>query len=186
MSDHLTNKYGPKRNILTGRRFGRLTVIDFAYSSKWRISFWLTKCDCGKTKVISGNSLNAGITVSCGCYAKEAVSKANKTHGQSKTKFYSIWFSMKSRCQYKRNASYQRYGGRGILVCARWKTFENFYKDMFQSYLKHTRKFHGDTSIERIDNNGNYCVANCKWATAKEQANNRTPRKLKLDGQTNR
>lgn len=95
--------------------------------------------------------------------------KIFSTHKMSYTKFYSIWNSMKVRCNNKKNKDY---GGRGITVCKRWLKFENFRDDMYSSYKEHKLN-NKHISLDRIDNNGNYCKKNCQWATRKEQQNNR-------------
>jgi len=153
---------------LTGKRFGRLTVVRFAYMKKCH-SYWLCECDCGKKKNIYSYHLNVGITKSCGCLNKEKHTK----HNMFGTRFYNIYHCMKRRCFEKKNKSYYNYGGRGITVCGRWQKFENFRDDMLVSYSQHYEIYGAkQTSLDRINNNDNYCKENCKWATCKEQLNN--------------
>lgn len=156
---------------LTGRVYGKLTVISF-YGMINKGSHWLCKCTCGRLCTPRGSSLTFGSSKSCGDCIHE-------THGMSKSKEFSSWTSMINRCYNHNNDNYYRYGGRGITVCNRWvSSFENFFLDMGHApSSKH--------SIDRKNNDGNYELLNCRWATVKEQSNN-TSRNLFIEykGQT--
>ena len=152
---------------LTGQIFGRLTVVRLSKQRGNGQAMWLCKCVCGSEVRIRGNSLRNGETISCGCFRKETTSNLNRTHGECGTPIYKSWQNMKERCYNKnKHMDYPRYGGRGIQVCKRWHIFINFYEDMMSSYVE-------GLTLERKDSDKNYSLENCKWATRKEQANNK-------------
>ena len=151
---------------ITGSRFGMLTVLAFATKSRNGTTKWLCACDCGLSKVLFVTALNRG-QVSCGCLARAAASIARKTHGLTKTPTWLSWKAMRTRCANMNASDYPEYGGRGIKVCGAWKDFATFYADMGE-------RPDGKT-LDRENNDGNYEPGNCKWSTAKEQANNRRP-----------
>lgn len=162
-----------KRLNLINQKFGRLLVIKL-HSIKNRATQWLCKCECGKKTIVSVGDLRSGHTKSCGCLHQEIINhgRAHFKHGMEGTIFYSKWAGMKRRCLNKNDKKYFRYGGRGIIVCDKWLKFNNFRDDMYQSYLEHFKQYGKNTSIDRINNNGNYEPNNCKWSTQKEQTNN--------------
>lgn len=175
--------FGTRKDII-GKRFGKLVAIKFhsrviRNSGGFRYK-WFFKCDCGSETIADRNSVVNGFTTSCGCRLKEIhnnIGNKFKTHGMRKTRFYNIYTNTISRCQYKFNNRYSIYGGRGIKCF--WNSFEEFRDDMYESYLIHIKEFgERNTTIDRIDNNGNYCKENCQWATYKQQARNRSKNRL--------
>ena len=151
---------------LTGKKFGRWTVLKYAGKGSGK---WTCKCDCGTIKDVKTANLTHGWSISCGCYREEKCIKAVTTHGQSRTKLYKVWNSMKQRCENSKIKYYKNYGARGICVCEEWKDFSNFYKWAIEHDYYNLKR----PTIERINNDGNYCPDNCKWTTFLKQAYNK-------------
>lgn len=155
-----------------GKIYGKIKILKYLpiyiVPCGAKIKKILGQCNCGVIKQFRLNDLRNGHTKSCGCYKKEKSTK----HGYHKTKTYCSWVCMLSRCNNSNYRRYKDYGGRGITVCKRWLKFENFLVDM-------SNRPEGKT-LDRINNNGNYCKSNCRWATSKIQTRNRkTNRKYK-------
>ncbi len=145
---------------LDGKRFGFLVVLCEKDKKL------LCRCDCGKEKLMNRSNLTQGNAKSCGCMKTKMQSQKVTTHGLSKSSEYGIWRGMLTRCYSKNHPSYKNHGSRGIIICDRWKRFENFHFDMGNRPTdRHC--------IERVDNDGNYDPSNCVWATYKRQQNNR-------------
>lgn len=150
----------PKFIDRVGLRYGRLTVVKRAGTDNLKKPLWECLCDCGVTTFVNSSSLGSGNTTSCGCYLKERITK----HGGWKNASYNTWRAMIRRCHNTNSKDYYRYGGKGVSVCERWHTYQNFVADMGEPV--------GDETIDRIDTYGNYEPNNCRWAGVKTQNRN--------------
>lgn len=158
---------GTKVN-LDGKRFGRWLVTGRAETVALH-TFWFCHCDCGATRAVRTKSLLRGASTSCGCFNRDVVGQiaasTNRRHGMTRTPTYTSWQAMRTRCENPRRIGFANYGGRGIAICERWHSFENFLADMGERPI--------GASLDRLNNDGNYEPGNCRWATRCEQNRNR-------------
>ena len=156
---------------LLGQRFARLVVLNLRFTRKGH-PYVCVRCDCGQYKFVSYSHLRDGHITSCGCYRREAILAITYRHGHAtragRSATYNSWSSMRQRCLNSNYPQYRYYGGRGIAICSQWSDFNVFLRDMGPRPKR--------TSIDRINNNGNYEPTNCRWATPKQQTANRRER----------
>ena len=158
-----------------GDVFGRLTVLALGKPPNTYRYTAVCQCDCGSAPVaIRVDSLTKGVTVSCGCYHREAI----RSHGLSKHPLYQVWRHMMERCTNPADGAFANYGGRGIRVCKRWHKVDNFVADMEAEHRP-------GLEIDRIDNDGDYTPKNCRWSTPSENCDNRrSGRRITFNGKT--
>lgn len=171
---------GRKLLDISNRRFGRLTAVSLIGRRNGQ-TLWRCVCQCGRVVVTRSCRLTSGETKSCGCFAREQTSLRGRKqiqtsgavlqhgrliHGKWGSAEYRTWKGIVQRCTNPINPAYVWYGGRGIRVCKKWRSFAGFYADMGdRPSPKH--------SIDRINVNGHYAPSNCRWATASVQSHNR-------------
>lgn len=161
-----------------GLRFARLVIVEYIAGIHGKKARARCKCDCGNEVTAIINNLTRGATKSCGCLNDETRVAVNTKHGLTESTEHQIWAGMLQRCMNPNHPQYHNYGGRGIRVCERWQEFKNFLVDM-------GRRPSLEYSLDRKDNNGDYCPGNCKWSTREEQCRNRRYNvRLTINGET--
>lgn len=159
---------------VTGTRFGRLVVLEYAMSDRRGEAVWRCRCDCGKTTSVRGSHLRLGRVISCGCYRNGQSARhlnhnptcGNFKHGGTHTRLYTTWSNMKTRCLNSKNRAFKWYGATGVEICEEWLVFENFRDWATDS------GYSDELTIDRIDPFGNYEPKNCRWMPISEQRAN--------------
>lgn len=167
-------------DIIEGQKYNHITVIRKAYRNKNRAQMFLCKCDCGKEYYLVSNRI--GKNISCGCFHPK--DGYYKKHGDSYTRLYNVWSRMKERCCSPKCKRFSEYGGRGIKIHPDWMEYLNFKKWAYENGYDEKAEFMKCT-LDRIDCDGNYEPANCRWVDMKTQGNNRrNNRHITYNGET--
>lgn len=150
-----------------GNVYNGWTAVEFSHKEeKTGATFWVYRCICGEERPVNASKVHGSQSMNCGCGRKQTLSGIFSTHKMCDHPMYATWYGMKTRCTNPNQKHWDIYGGRGIRYCERWESFESFLEDMQSSWAP-------GLTLERVDGDGNYEPGNCKWATQKEQANNR-------------
>ena len=161
-----------KRNDLKGMVFGRLTVIKEGGRTRDRHILWKCQCECGSIVNVSSRDLVTGHTKSCGCLQKDTIKDIRYKHGDRDNRLYSVWKSMKKRCENPNCKSYKWYGAKGVSVCDEWHEYQVFKEWAINNGYDANAEY-GQCTIDRVNPYGNYEPTNCRWVTMAEQANNK-------------
>lgn len=156
---------------VTGMKFGRLEALKRVENTSSKATMWLCKCECGQEVRVRAQDLKNGHTQSCGCLQRELIAQKMTTHGKSKTRLHTIWLGMMNRCYHSSAVSeyvWDKYGGVGIRVAQEWHDFQVFYEWAVQNGYK------DGLTVDRVDGTKDYAPENCRWATRKQQSENRS------------
>lgn len=173
---------GAPHHDLVGRVFADLTVTSHVPSQFGKPGKWLCRCICGQERLNSTHMLNSGRAKSCGCTKYKRIGDKKRTHGHStslgNSRTYRIWTNMKTRCLNPKASNFSWYGGRGIGIDRQWvESFDAFLRDMGEAP--------SGLTLDRVDGDGNYCRSNCRWASQRQQQNNKSNnRLLNIRGET--
>ena len=148
---------------MTGKKFGRLQIIEFAYTKNGN-AYWLCKCDCGNTKAVNGINIRRGDSRSCGCLHNNINIIHGATANGHTERLYRIWIHIRHRCNSPKNKAYNYYGGKGVSVCDEWDDYLVFKEWSLSN------GYEDDLTIDRIDSDGDYSPENCQWITQSENS----------------